>query len=274
MNIRLICTDLDGTLFGLHGSLPEINRSALVECEKRGIHVALVSGRGFPMMKRLSGEIGIRAALASANGARIDASPDGPTLYEGFFEKQKAEELMALLMSLHVNFEAYTRGANYVSRPELMPERHKRGLLANIQAGDIEVVYDDGRMLKEAAHCSYKLVAFSEKTEDIEKVRRALDERGIAHCSSGRQNVEIMPEGIDKGRALSRLSEYFGVSREETMAFGDFTNDISMLKAAGHPVAMENAVDEMKRIAEIIAPVHTEGGLGQVLYRYVLKQEG
>ena len=82
-----------------------------------------------------------------------------------------------------------------------------------------------------------------------------------------------MPEGTDKGNALRVLSEYFGIDKSETMAFGDFTNDIDLLKAAGHPVAMGNAVEELKEIAEIIAPVNTEGGLGQVVFEKVLKEK-
>jgi len=272
VNIRLICTDLDGTFFAPKSVVPDINRAAVRECEKRGIHIAFISGRGYPMVKRLSAELGINAAIASANGSRIDSDSFGNTIFEGYFEVNKCRELMRLFMEEGVNFEAYTKWANYVSRPELMPSRHRQGLQANIKAGDIELIHDEERMLREAAGASYKLVVFSEDPSVIQRIRRVLDERSIAHCSSGSQNVEVMPEGIGKGEALLKLADHFGVPVEETMAFGDYTNDLSMLRAAGHPVAMENGVEELKRMAEFIAPHHAEGGFGQAVYQYVLKE--
>ena len=59
----------------------------------------------------------------------------------------------------------------------------------------------------------------------------------------------------------------------DVMAFGDYTNDLPMLRAAGHPVAMENGVQALKDIAEIVAPVNRDGGLGEVLFRYVLEED-
>ena len=81
-----------------------------------------------------------------------------------------------------------------------------------------------------------------------------------------------MPKGVDKGSAVRRLCEHFGIDENETMAFGDYTNDLDMLKAVRYPVAMENAVDEVKAIAKYIAPLNTEGGVGRFIMENVLKE--
>lgn len=270
MNIKLILMDLDGTLFGQKGALPEINIKALRECERRDIRLALVSGRGFPFIKRTADRIGINCAIVSANGARIEASADGPCIFEGTFEEEEGRFVMNAMIEADVNFEAYSRDVNYVYKPELMPERHARNLQMNIASGDITAEYDEEIMKKHAPHTAYKFVAFARDEESFERTRGILERYRIRHCSSASGNLEVMPKGIDKGLAVRRLSEYFHIDRSETMAFGDYTNDIDMLTSSGHPVAMMNAVDEVKAVAEFIAPLNTEGGLGKFIFENIL----
>ena len=270
MRIRLILADMDGTLFADNETIPDINRRALLECEARGIRLALVSGRGHGFLARVAKRIGVRCAIASANGARIEASPDGPLIFEGAFPRADGQNMFDLLYGMNVNFECYARGVSYVLRADKMPPRHRASLMKNVERGDADAVFDEERGRREAPERAYKFVVFSDDPMEIDAVRRALDEKGVEHCSSGSQNVEIMPPGVGKGEAVLRIASYFGCAREETMAFGDYTNDIPMLRACGHPVAMRNGVEAVRSIAEIVAPPNTEGGLGQVIYGHVL----
>lgn len=273
MKVKLILTDMDGTLFADGEQIPKINRRALLECEARGIRLALVSGRGHGFLSRVAKSMGLKCAIASANGARIEASPDGPLIFEGAFPRADGQNMFDLLYGMNVNFECYAKGVSYVLRADRMPPRHRASLMRNVERGDADAVFDEERARREAPERAYKFVVFSDDADEINAVRRALDERGIAHCSSGSQNVEIMPPGVGKGEAVLKIASYFGCAREETMAFGDYTNDIPMLRACGHPVAMRNGVEAVRRVARIIAPPNTQGGLGQVIYRYVLARE-
>lgn len=271
MNVKLICTDIDGTLFG-DGHVPEKNLRALRACAARGIRVALVSGRNNGFLCRLSREMGIPCAIASANGSRIEASPDGPCVQECTFGAERGQWLFDTLYALDVNFEVYTREGSFVVRAERMPDRHREGLKNNVTHKDAEVIYDEERARQDAATRAYKFVVFSETEEANVRVREALDALGVEHCSSGARNVELVPEGAGKGNAVRALAAYFGIDPADVMAFGDYTNDLPMLEAAGHPVAMENGVQVLKEIAEIVAPVNRDGGLGEVLFRYVLEE--
>lgn len=271
MNVRLICTDIDGTLYG-DDCVPEKNLRALRACAARGIRVALVSGRNHGFLRRLSREMGVPCAIASANGSRIEASPDGPCVREYTFGVEEGWKLFDGLYGLNVNFEVYTREGSFVVRAEKMPGRHREGLQRNLTHNDAEVIFDEARARQDAAARAYKFVVFSDSEEEIARVREALDAAGVAHCSSGSRNVEIVPEGAGKGNAVRAIAEYFGIDTADVMAFGDYTNDLPMLKAAGHPVAMENGVQALKDIAEIVAPANRDGGLGEVLFRYVLEE--
>ncbi|MBR3928444.1 MAG: HAD family phosphatase [Clostridia bacterium] len=274
MKVKLVCMDLDGTLFSHDGEIPKVNIDALHECARRGIKLALVSGRNCPFIGRVARKIGVDCAIVSANGARIEAGVDGPTVFEGTFEEDEGRRVMDVMLSANVNFEAYTRSVNYIARPELAPDKHVKSLEMYVRAGDVRAEYDLDKMMKDAPGNSYKFVIFTKDEETFERARRALDANGIKHCSSAGSNLEVMPVGVDKGSAVRKLSEYFGIDPKETMAFGDYTNDLDMLSAVEYPVAMENAVDEVKTRAKFIAPRNTEGGVGLFLFENVLKENG
>ncbi|MBQ1255745.1 MAG: HAD family phosphatase [Clostridia bacterium] len=274
MKTKLICMDLDGTLFSHAGEIPDVNIRALHECAKRGIRLALISGRNCSFIRRVAEKIGVDCAIVSANGARIEAGVNGPTIFEGTFDEEEGRRVMNVMLSANVNFEGYTRHINYIARPELAPDRHVKSLQMYVQAGDVRAEYDLEKMIKDAPGHSYKFVVFTKDQEAFERARNALDEAGIKHCSSAGSNLEVMPEGIDKGAAVRRMCGYFGIDIQETMAFGDYTNDLDMLRAVRYPVAMGNAVDEVKAAAEFVAPLNTEGGVGRFIFENVLKENG
>ena len=76
--------------------------------------------------------------------------------------------------------------------------------------------------------------------------------------------------GVDKGTALAFLAERLGIAREQVMAFGDSTNDLDMLGAAGWPVAMGNALDVVKALAWRVAPSCDQDGVARTLQECVL----
>jgi hydroxymethylpyrimidine pyrophosphatase-like HAD family hydrolase len=81
----------------------------------------------------------------------------------------------------------------------------------------------------------------------------------------------MMPKGASKGTALSDLCSLLGVPIGNTYAIGDYYNDIEMMKYAGHAVAVDNAPDEVKAVANEIADSNDNGGVGQFLYRLIQK---
>ena len=84
---------------------------------------------------------------------------------------------------------------------------------------------------------------------------------------SGDHWLDIMNPGIDKGSGLRILLDRFGVKPEECMAFGDYENDIAMLRLCGESYAMANATDDVKAVCRHVAPSNDEAGVMQVLYR-------
>ena len=272
-DVKLVCMDMDGTLFGHGEEIPEANVSALRACVTRGIKVALVSGRNYRFLMNMAAEISDDIIIVSANGARIDDSVNGKCIFEGTFDEEFAETVNRLMWDGGTYYEIYTENVNYAFSRAEVPQGHKRSLERYLQNRQIlsaeQVTSIDAAPTKGI----YKFVAFCDDLSKIESLRRECDLKGIVHSASGATNVEIMARNVDKGSAVRFLSSYFGIPIRDTMAFGDYTNDTSMLMACGHPVAMQNGVDDVKRIAEYIAPLNTLGGVGLTLKKLVLGEE-
>ena len=93
---------------------------------------------------------------------------------------------------------------------------------------------------------------------------------GIEITGALKMNIEVNAAGVNKGKALVRLGEILGISREEIMAFGDGANDLDMMKEVGIGVAMGNGKEEIKEAADYIAASNDEDGVARFLEEYVL----
>ncbi len=86
---------------------------------------------------------------------------------------------------------------------------------------------------------------------------------------SGSLWMDVMNNNIDKGRSLSEIQKDLGISREETMAFGDFYNDLTLLECAQYSYVMENANDDMKKAGKFIAKSNSEYGVTKAITEYL-----
>ena len=114
MNIRMLALDIDGTLLDDKRQLPEINRRALQECERRGIRIALISGRSFEVIRIFARQWGIHPMIAAANGTRVEESEFGPTLSEACFDSADAQRICRTIEDSGMYFNVYRRGKCYM----------------------------------------------------------------------------------------------------------------------------------------------------------------
>ncbi len=277
MRIQLIALDLDGTLLNRQRRISDTNLKALKACQARGIHIAFASGRSFESVARLAAEYGLVVPIISGNGARLDASPDGPLLSEHPFDDALARQVFDLLKESKTYFTCYGHGTLYQNNLAYARDRLRGVNLHDafvMQAHRAErVVSDEALTVSEGLREPYKFVAFSEDDRHRERLRAALLESGLRLnvSSSWHDNLEIMAPGAGKDVALRELAQHLGVPISQTMAFGDNGNDLPMLLAAGVPVAMENAIEDLKAAAQIIAPDHDLDGVAAVINERVLE---
>lgn len=270
MAIKLITIDLDGTLLDDGKQISERNRCAIMAAEDMGVLVVISSGRCSPAVWGYSRMAGIRCSPAiSNNGPRVQA-PDGSTIAEKCISPAVAREVMRRWDTINLFYILYNSDVMYYS---YCPEDCARYPEADASIGvTMQHIFDGAGRFDEGAEHVHKLVCFDSDVKRLEQARGLIADLSgeLEINSSWWNNVEVMCQGVDKGWAVDRLREHYGLERDEVMAFGDADNDREMLLHAGWPVAMANGTDHMKGIARIIAPDCNDSGVGRVIEEYVL----
>ena len=126
------------------------------------------------------------------------------------------------------------------------------------------------RLKKPVVHKVFATGDSQEISAAKDKIKAKL-EAEIALTSSSPKNLEVTATNISKGRGLNILAEHLGIPVEKTIAFGDSTNDMKLLKEAQIAVAMGNCeVEELKEEADIIAPTNENDGVAEILKELLL----
>ena len=258
--IRLVATDLDGTLLNAASDLTPRTRRALIAAMKRGVLISLSSGRMTEAMLPFAEEIGVNAPMILFYGAMIYDHRTGETLYKNALPAALSKRIALRLEELGVYYQVYPGEGYYCGERINYTKMYESSIRVPCQA--VHATLSEwmvGDMVKMLA------IGKPERIDEVQSILRAEFPTG-AHFMKSRDNfLEIVAEGIDKGVALRALASRLGLPMDEVMAFGDGQNDASMLRAAGTGVAMGNAVKECLDAAQIVAMKNTEDGVARVL---------
>lgn len=270
MPVRLIATDIDGTLLSSDRVIPRENVDAIRAAQEKGIVVAMATGR-FPLNAALLLEqYGLACPVIGINGAHI-VDEKVRVIREAFMLPEAAEQVEDALESTGADFFLFGRGFICTSGENLF---HHSELSDGPRVTARGIVYCHG--LGEARRCARQNVYkfFVRNNVPLMILREKLREiHGIQLTQSAPDNLEVMPLGVDKGRGLRDLAASLGIFPEETMAIGDEENDIPMLAAAGYGVAMGNASRLAKAAARYVVGTNDECGFAGAVRQYAL-QEG
>ena len=267
MSIRLIFSDVDGTILPGGGEISERTKAAVQQSMSRGVPFVISSGRWYITAHPVARTLGIDRAdngyMIIANGGAI-VRMDGSVVQEWLTPTQSAWRIYEIMKKYDVMMNSFVRNAIYRVNTQAY-NRKKRGLEGYL-GSDYKVVNDEWETFeREGLVTPYKMEAYSDNAEAMAALRQELLAEGFSVSSSYSNNMEIMAGGHGKGTAAKWLCGSLGVRPEEAMAFGDNTNDLSMLNAVGWPCAVENAVEELKKSARLIAPPCDQDGVAQII---------
>jgi Cof subfamily protein (haloacid dehalogenase superfamily) len=263
-DIKLIASDIDDTLLPKGGAISDATLRAVAKCRERGIVFALATGRWYPSAAGVAERLGAEGPLIVANGGCV-ITRSGEILKEFPMDGEDVKIAYEAVRDSGALITSYVRGAIYrlntLSMENRPPEK-----LSYYGGNEYPVVDDDReRFEKEALTGVYKMEVYSNDGALLKELRAALTQKGLSVSSSFRTNIEITSRGLGKGHALRWLAGHMGIPVEKTMAFGDNTNDMQCLQAAGVGVAMGNAVDELKAAADLVTYPCAEDGLARFL---------
>lgn len=279
--IRCIATDMDGTLLTATQQITPENREAILKALENGVEVVVATGRSYQEAKFVLEEAGIRLPMICVNGAEV-RSKAGEVVSSNPLNKEQARQAALRLVENGVYFEVYTNEGTFTededkaisiivdifstANPEVPIEQIVDAAEERVHEGLVRTIEHYDKLFEQNQYEIYKLLAFSLDPDKLETANVALKEiEGLAISSSGSENIEITSLDAQKGVALEKFIISRGISLEETMALGDNYNDVSMLQKVGKPVAMGNAVDEIKTLCGEVTLTNEESGVGKAI---------
>lgn len=265
MKIKCIALDMDRTTLNSVGALSQRNKEAIEAAIGQGIHIVIASGRAYSTLPKEVTEIeGIEYAVTS-NGAAVYHLPTGNCLKQFKVPSEAISPIVAATRQEPIAYEVFIDGKVYTdSRFVDHPERYglTREAVDYFQdARQIKTDMEDFVMQSSSDINTLNLyVANDELKQRVWKlVEDAAD--GIHITTSFAQLIEVVSKDAGKDAGLRFITEYLGLKREETAAFGDNDNDMEMLDFAGYGIAMENATEKCKAAADYYTIHHDADGV-------------
>ena len=275
--IKLIALDLDGTLFNRNGQITPMTINELNRAASKGVHTVISTGRPFNGLPFAQIKDTAIAYALTTNGAAVYRIKDKQCLYENTMDLQMLEPILDYVLSKEIHIDLYIDGEGFTPircRENLdrlaVPDSLKQYMLATRTPVEDLVGYvtDCGKKIQKINLNFYPQSDGTLRYRD-ETIQFLKSISAIEVVCGGFNNFEISKAGVTKSTGLKALTEYLGVTMEQTMAVGDSENDYSMINAAGLGVAMGNASDDVKSIADYITTSNEEDGVGEAIKKFI-----
>jgi Cof subfamily protein (haloacid dehalogenase superfamily) len=251
-SIRLLATDIDGTLLNPQFQISEGDLMALRRAHAAGIEIVLVTGRRHQFALPIAEQLGFDLWLISSNGA-VTRSLAGETFHRDMMPAATCRRLVGAMQEFRGNtvltFDTEVKGAIVLEHLDEMGVSIRRWLEKNMEYIEFVVPIEDALVSDpvQAMFCgtmarmSQALQALDRAGMDgtVTVLRTEYPERDLSM-------IDVLTAGCSKGHALERWAGHRGFRREQVMAIGDNHNDVEMLEFAGHPVIMGNACEELR----------------------------
>jgi Cof subfamily protein (haloacid dehalogenase superfamily) len=278
MPVRLIALDIDGTLLDSRWKVPGANREAIQEATRRGIEVALVTGRRYDFALPVAQVLGCPITMIVNNGGLI-RSNDGQTQLKRLLPANVARTVLEIARPWRdgaaVIFDRPRENQLILER--LDPDDSIRYAYYSRNLDFIGVVSPIESCLTEAP----LQVMFSGTVAEMDAIDQLLMNSTLApelklastkYASKDFAMLDILPPGCTKGAALAEWAALQGLRREEILAVGDNHNDLEMLEFAGIPVVMQNSVPELKSYGWHETDSNDESGVAAAIERFALSE--
>jgi Cof subfamily protein (haloacid dehalogenase superfamily) len=278
MAVRLIALDIDGTLLDSRWQLPEANREAIAEATRRGIEVALVTGRRYDFAMPVACKLDAPLTMIVNNGALI-RSKEGQTHLRHLLTKHTAAQVLRLTRE-------WREGAAAIFDRQL-----ENQLMLEVLDPDDSMRYAYYSRNREFIGLAKPLescltedpiqVMLSGKVAPMRDAEAALrgapfaEEFALAvtrYESKDFAMIDVINPLCSKGSSLAEWAGMRGFTREEVMAIGDNHNDLEMLSFAGIPVVMGNGVAALKAYGWHETGTNDENGVALAIERFALQE--
>ncbi len=266
---KLIAIDMDGTLLKEDKTISTKTKEALKRAREEGVKIVLTTGRPIQGIKNYLNElqlIGEDDYVIGLNGALICKCSDYSIISSN--ETLNGKDLKYIynkVKELKTYFHAFTKNEDLVNiESKFSEDEEKRINLKVRKVNFLTEINDDDEILK---------AVLEEEKDILDKVTSQIPKELFEEYSVIRSvdfMIEFMKKGCNKATGIEKLAKHLGISKEEIIAIGDASNDKEMIEYAGLGVAMGNAEDEIKMLANFITKSNEEDGVAYVIDKFII----
>ncbi|GAX84048.1 hypothetical protein CEUSTIGMA_g11472.t1 [Chlamydomonas eustigma] len=263
--VKLIVSDVDGTLLNSRQQLTPAVEAAIKESAKTGVPLVVATGKARgPWTKEVFLRLGLNTPGVFLQGLLV-CDAEGNLLYERTLEFEICIEAIKLADQRGITLTAYCGGRILAAVRDSHTDR-----LLFYKEPDVEAV---GPLQEALRHVTVHKLIFMTDQSEIDLLRPVAEEifRGRATLTTAIEGMlEVLPLGASKGSGVAWLLDHLGVDAHDIMAIGDGENDIEMLQMAGMSVAMGNASKRVQDAADVRVSSNDEDGVAEAIKRYVI----
>ncbi len=281
--IKLVASDLDGTLIGSDNTIFENNLKAINDINKKNIDFVICTGKTYPIIKGMCDTFNASYGIFG-NGNQIINLKTGEEIYKKLLTTSEINSCIDIAKKHNVHIHIYTDNEIITEELKYMDLRNYKLQQEKYYDTSLEItVVDDIKQylkLNKVNICKLVISSESDLSNVKEEILKKEDISITTIKKYGKykdkiinkeyEYLDITPKNINKNNALKILGDYLKVNNDEIMAIGDNLNDLDMVKNSGIGVAVANAYDELKQVAKYTTenPVET-GGFAEAVYKFI-----
>ena len=284
--IKLIASDMDGTLLNHNHKIPKENVKLINFAKNQGIEFVVATGRAYYEALPALNEENINCDVISFNGG-IVYDKNGNIISITPMIPKDLYYTIEILKSFDISYQLYTKNTIYTKSIETDINAYIDLIRSNGYDPDVEHLRAEAQeklemgyiteveniefYLNEKENPPIKIIAISNDISKLENAAKLLSEnKNISVTSSGANNIEIMHKDATKGEALKEIAKIYGINLENTVAIGDNLNDQAMLDIVGYSVAMKNGNTILKEQAKYVTEkTNSEGGVADTIFKLI-----
>lgn len=264
---KMIVLDLDDTLLLDDGTISKRTKESLQIAQQQGVKVVLASGRPTYAIHKIAEELELKkygGYIISFNGARIIDCQTNETLYEANLKREQVKMLYEFCEKHKAFFHTY------VENDIIASEKNKYTDVEKDITG-MEIFYPND-FVNTIPDEVVKVIVLQnpEYLKELEQKLKPIIGNSMYMTISKPFFLEFMNKNVDKSQSIIRLTRLLGLKTNETVAIGDSYNDISMIKVAGLGIAMQNSVEEVKKVADYITESNVNDGVAKAIIKFIL----
>ena len=257
--MKAVALDLDGTLLNSKKEISEENKNILKKLSENGVEILIVTGRPYPITKKIAQSLEIPLTVICYNGARVMNIKTDEILFEKVLEENQVLKIIEFCRKNKKDLNLFQDDIWYVENLESNGTKYYKKnskLEPTLKYFD---AFENFKMIKGI------IIDENEELGRVEKDLKSILGETIYYTYSQDKYLELLNKDVNKGATLKKVLESKGINISECIAFGDAHNDLEMLESVGIGVAMGNAHEVLKNKVQYITDSNDNNGVAKFL---------